>query len=337
LVINSGHIAEGAAALASIDHGGTGRDRRETAAAVIRAGVIYNPRSRRNRGAEPPRALQGVQVEAPRGGRALDDTLARFAASGIDLLVVDGGDGTVREVLTRAPGHFKAGVPRLAILPSGKTNALAFDLGAPRDWSIEAALASAEANHVSTRRPIEILRKGAETPLVRGFIFGAGAFVRATDLAQRTHKLGAFEGVAVGLTLGAAAVKTLFGGSRSGWRAGEPMSLRFDDEPAHAGDIFLLMASTLKRLPLGAKPFDPSPPGGLRSLTVEAPPKRLVSALSRLLAGANAPWLAKAGYHRRALERLDVTLDTSFVLDGETYPGGAFSLRAGAVLEFVRP
>lgn len=304
---------------------------------MIRAGVIYNPKSRHNRGAEPPRASDSVLVEAPRGRQALDQTLGRFAAAGVDLLVTDGGDGTVREVLTRAPRHFTHGSPALAVLPSGKTNALAFDLGAPRGWPLEAVLESARQGRFRTRRPIEVFRAGEAAALARGFIFGAGAFVRATDLAQRTHRVGAFEDLAVALTLGGAAFRTLFGGPRSGWRSGERMQLKFEDDPTLAGPIFLLLASTLERLPLGVQPLGPPGVAGLRTLAVEAPPKRLLRALPRLLAGVDTPWLETAGYHQRAVEQLDVTLETSFVLDGETFPGGDLCLRQGAPLEFVAP
>lgn len=302
-----------------------------------RAGVIHNPKSRRNRGGETPRASDVVLVEAPRGRQALDATLARFAAERLDLLVIDGGDGTVREVLTRAPRHFGDRLPRLAVLPSGKTNALAFDLGAPDGWSIKAALQASREGGVRSRRPLEVYRPGETVPLVRGFIFGAGAFVRATDLAQRTHRLGAFEDLAVGLTLGAAAFRTLFGGPRSGWRAGEPMSIAFGDGCSRSGPLFLLLASTLERLPLGVQPLGPPDRGRMRSLAVEAPPRRLWSALPRLLSGAETAWLAEAGYHQRVDERIELALGTSFVLDGETFPGGELSLRLGAPLEFITP
>ncbi|HKR89689.1 MAG TPA: diacylglycerol kinase family protein [Phenylobacterium sp.] len=302
-----------------------------------RAGVIHNPKSRHNRGAPAPVGSDAVLVEAPRGRQALDETLARFATERLDLLVIDGGDGTVREVLTRAPRHFTDGLPALAVLPSGKTNALAFDLGAPPGWSIKAALGCAREGRFRSRRPLEVFRPGQAAPLVRGFIFGAGAFVRATDLAQRTHRLGAFEEAAVGLTLGGAVFRTLFGGPRSGWRAGEPMRISTGEAAPYAGDVFLLLASTLERLPLGVQPLGPPDRGRMRSLAVEAPPRRLLQALPRLLSGAETPWLAQAGYHQRVDERIDVALDTSFVLDGETFPGGELSLRLGAPLQFVTP
>lgn len=307
---------------------------------MIRAGVIRNPRSRRNQSAEQPpqRPPEGVLVEAPHSHDELDAALARFAAAQLDLLVVDGGDGTIRDVLTQAPAHFTGGLPTMAVLPSGKTNALALDLGAPRDWPLEAALASARKRRTGVRRPLEVVRRGAETPLARGFIFGAGAFVRATELAQRTHRMGAFEGLAVGLTLGGATFQTLFGGRRSGWRAGEPMRLGFAGERPRPLDVFLIFASTLERLPLGAQPFGrEAADGRIRTLTVEAPPKRLMAALPTILTGADAAWLDEAGYRRRALEHFDVGLETSFVMDGETYPGGQLDVRAGAPIEFVVP
>jgi hypothetical protein len=304
---------------------------------VTLAGVIHNTRSRHNRGAEPAFPPAGVLMATPHSHDELDGALARFAAEGVDLLVVDGGDGTVRDVMTQAPTHFPGRTPTMAVLPSGKTNALAFDLGAPREWSLEALLASAERGRTSRRRQLEVFRAGAQEPLARGFIFGAGAFVRATELAQRTHRLGAFEGLAVGMTLGGAVLRTLFGGPRSGWRCGEPMQLGFEGEPLHEGQVFLLLASTLERLPLGVHPFGPRVCDGLRSLTVEAPPRQLLRALPPILAGKEPPWLEAAGYHRRVVERVDFALEGGFVMDGETYPGGRYSLRVGAPVEFVVP
>jgi hypothetical protein len=276
-------------------------------------------------------------MATPRSHDELDATLAEFAAGGVDLLVIDGGDGTVRDVMTQAPAHFSDRMPTMAVLPSGKTNALAFDLGAPSDWTLEAVLKSAALCRTDRRRQLEVFRADDEATLARGFIFGAGAFVRATKLAQRTHRLGAFEGVAVGMTLAGAALGTLFGGPRSAWRCGEPMQLSFDGEPLHDGRIFLLLVSTLERLPLGVHPFGAHVPDGLRTLTVEAPPKRLLRALPPILAGEQPAWLEPDGYHQRAVERIDLALEGGFVLDGETYPGGDYSVRVGAPVEFVIP
>lgn len=301
------------------------------------AGVVYNTRSRHNRGSRPAPPPAGVLLATPHSHDELDAALAHFAAQGVDLLVVDGGDGTVRDVMTQAPAHFPDRMPTMAVLPSGKTNALAFDLGAPGDWTLAGVLESAKRGRTSRRRQLEVFHAGSPTPLARGFIFGAGAFVRATELAQRTHRLGAFEGMAVGLTLAAAVLQTLLGGPRNGWRSGEPMRLGFDGAPQSDGQVFLLLVSTLERMPLGLHPFGAHVVNGLRTLTVAAPPRRLLSALPPLLTGREPPWLEIAGYRRRAVERIDFSLEAGFVLDGETYAGGEYSLRVGAPVEFVTP
>ena len=51
------------------------------------------------------------------------------------------------------------------------------------------------------RHSLEILRAGQTLPERRGFIFGLGAFVRATELAQKNHSVGLIDSAAVGVTL----------------------------------------------------------------------------------------------------------------------------------------
>lgn len=302
---------------------------------MIRAGVIWNPNSRHNIGRQGPMAANGVHIAAPENMDELTESLEDFAKTGLDLLVIDGGDGAVREVMSRAPEAFGDRMPRFAVLPSGKTNALALDLGAPRDWRLQGALNAARHNRTVIRRPFEIVRPGMTVPERRGFIFGAGAFVPATHLAQKTHKAGAFGNVAVGLTMLGATVRTLSGGTTDPWSAGEMVRLELPGVSERACR-FLVMASTLHRLPLGLRPFG-KPREGLKVLVVEAPPKRLMSALPIISGGRDAPWLEASGYHRRDVDRLPMHLDGEFVLDGEPYPGGELTLRLGPLIEFVAP
>src|SRR3546814_3471291 len=51
------------------------------------------------------------------------------------VLVINGGDGTVQAALTELyhGGHFGPAVPPVAVLPNGKTNLIALDLGARGD------------------------------------------------------------------------------------------------------------------------------------------------------------------------------------------------------------
>jgi hypothetical protein len=258
--------------------------------------------------------------------------LRRLAAEDIDLVVIDGGDGTVREVLTRLPEAYGGRMPLLAVLPNGKTNALALDLGVPLGTSLEQLLASAEAGKLKRRHCLEIVRPSHSTPERRGFLFGTGAFVHATRLAQNHHGLGFFDGAAVAATLAGSLVRTLLGGPTDPWRRGAPADLSYAEQRSW----FLVLASTLKRFPLGLKPFG-EPREGLKVLAVEAPPRRLLHAAPTILRGDQPAWLAGHGYRQDDLSHFDIAFSGDFVLDGEIYEGGELTVRQGPELEFVVP
>jgi len=300
-------------------------------------GVIANRRAHRNQGgARPSRELPLHVLHAAPGTPAeLDRALADFARAEVGALVIDGGDGTIRDVLSAAPRHFGDTLPMLALVPSGKTNALAIDVGVPRNWTVEDAIAAVAGCGVVHRTPLEIARAG-EPGVLRGFLLGAGGFVGATALAQRTHRAGAFRGLAVGLSLAGAVAQTLFGGRGNRWRQGEPMLVELADGRRIEQPFYLLLASTLERLPLGLKPFG-RVRAGLKLLGVDAPPWHLGLTLPALLAGSEAGWIGDHGYHRADTGRFRLRLDAEFVLDGETYAGGDLGIRRGAPLAFLSP
>jgi hypothetical protein len=305
---------------------------------AARIGIVFNRRAHRNlqqAGALPTVDLS-LDWASPQTEAELSAALARFAARKVDAIVVDGGDGTIRDVITAAAAHFPKGLPRLAVVPSGKTNALAFDLGIPRDWTLDDALATIATGRVSQRSPIEITRADGSAPVARGFLFGAGAFVKATALAQGVHRLGAFRGLAVAMSIGGAVAQTMFAGAGNPWRQGERMRIELRGGRTIEHRLYLMLASTLERLPLGLKPFG-RVRAGLKLLGIDAPPRRMVVSLPALLAGSEADWLRRAGYHRGDAERLDVTLSGGFILDGEAYEGGALSISQGTPLDFYVP
>jgi len=300
---------------------------------VIRAGLIWNGNSHRNRGQGRAPLPDDVLDICPEEPSHLMAGLRRFASEGVELVVIDGGDGTVREVLTRLPEAYGAEpLPRLAVLPNGKTNALALDIETPLGATLEEILGSCEAGKPTKRRQcLEVVRDGVTER--RGFLFGMGAFVRATKLAQKNHGKGFFDDAAVGITLAGAFARTVLGGAGDRWRRGEQADLSLD--PGERA-WFLVMASTLKRFPMSFKPYG-EPREGLKVLSVEAPPKRFLSAVPLVMRGGDAPWLRPAGYHRADAESFDLAFDGDFVLDGEPYNGGRLTVRQGPELEFVIP
>ena len=302
----------------------------------LHAGVICNPRSHRNRKAEIAHQVPApdVVLAAPRTHGELAATLTEFAARGIGLLVIDGGDGTIRDVLTAAADAFGDEMPQVAILPTGKTNALALDLGVPAGWSLDAALAAAQTGAVRKRAPVIVKRPNSVD--LHGFLFGAGVFVRSTELAQRTHRAGAFNDFAVALAIVWTVLKILFGGSANEWRRGEPMRIATNGEQLVDGPTFIALASTLENLPLGVKPLGPPRPG-LKALVAAAPPRALLQAIMRAISGQRGDWFEERGYYHRDFKSAEIDVPGGFILDGELYAGGPVTLVEGPQLQFVVP
>lgn len=317
-------------------------------------GLIRNPRSRHNLGtAAQVSRRDDVLAASPATRAELRDVLATFAARGIDLLVIDGGDGTIRDVLTCAGDFWGSNWPRIAILPAGKTNALAVDLGVPAGWTFDDALAAASHGRIVHRSALEIApraergqdaARAGRALAVRGFLFGGGNFVDATALAQHTHRAGAFNALTVVLATIGAIGSTLFGAAHSKWRRGSRIALRYTDGVAamhgagtHTdGNRYVMLASTLERLPAGLKPFGHTRPG-MKTLVVDAPTRALALTAPALLSGSEARWIEDRGYHRIDADAVEIDLEAGFILDGETFPGGSYTLRRGVPLRFVAP
>jgi hypothetical protein len=73
----------------------------------MRVGVVRNPKSHANIGrADDGATPDAVLLVEPSTPEALEQDLQAFAQCGVNLLVIDGGDGTIRDVLSRAAPIF---------------------------------------------------------------------------------------------------------------------------------------------------------------------------------------------------------------------------------------
>ena len=303
----------------------------------MRVGVVRNPMSHANIGrSDDSSTPDAVLLVEPASPEALMQDLEAFAQCGVGLLVIDGGDGTIRDVISLLPRVFGENPPLIALIPSGKTNVLAIDLGVPPDWTLAKAMAAAKSNTavIKHRAPLEV-RWDDGRPSLRGFVFGLGAFVRATSLAQSVHKAGAFHSIAVGMSVLGALWGTVMGGARDQWRAGARMCLAINGEETRTADRFLVLATTLKRLPFNVKPFGP-PREGLKFLDVDAPPRRLPGAFPALLAGKESAWSPRYGYRRGDAEKIRITTEQPLVVDGDVYDGfGGVPVAVAPPLRFL--
>jgi diacylglycerol kinase (ATP) len=313
-------------------------------------GVVHNTRSHRNLGRPAYAAdMPNVFVHCPGKRSDLPQILGELADRGIDLLVIDGGDGTVRDILTCGQSIFGNDWPSIAVLPKGKTNALTYDLGVPASWRLEDAITALDHGKRVSRRPVQISALDESGQMVAGssvlgFIVGAGAFTQAIRSGQKAHKLGAFNSFAVLLTALWGVLQSLFASRTNPWRRGAGMEIRLDEQGkllAHSGlgdpaRRQLLFAATLERLPGGIWPFGPYR-RGLKLLAID----RLARRTAALIPAAAFGWIdlasQKNGIHQTCADHFTLKIDDQFILDGEAFPAGEYRVAQGPELEFVVP
>ncbi|AWW73305.1 hypothetical protein CD351_02560 [Erythrobacter sp. KY5] len=309
-------------------------------------GVIYNPRSHGNKGVDFDCDINPqVHISKPGDRSDLPEALAEFAATGIDLLVINGGDGTVRDVLTHGIDIFGDDWPAIAVLPKGKTNALTVDLGVPGDWSLQKAIDAFEHGSRVVRRPLQVTSlNDGPVSRVLGFIFGAGAFTTAINAGQGAHRLGAFNSTVVGVTAAWGVLQWALGSRANPWRRGAKMTIKLGSsevpmEHSGVGDPQwrqILLASTLETMPAGIKPFGDLKKGLKLAVTDQISRKSAID-LFRMIRGHTPAGARERGFHQLSTPQFKLEIEDSFILDGEAFPAGEYRIGQGPELEFIRP
>lgn len=309
---------------------------RSTPRTIPLVGVIRNMRSHRNKGREQGGAPGAeVLVETTTKRRELPGVLDSFARKGIDYLAISGGDGTVRDVLTCGAEIFGHDWPPLIVLPKGKTNALAADIGAPVGWRLAQAMEAARKGSFVQRCPLVVAEADDPSARVYGFLLGGGVFHRTISLGQNAHRWGAFNSAAVVLTAAWALGQALLAGSANHWRQRSRMALTAPDGTSLPGgdERFVMIASTLENFPLALKPFGRLREG-LKLIVLDTPARQSLLRIPLIALGREAE---KSGYHRLALESFGLDISEPFILDGEAFPPGRYRVSTGPALTFVAP
>jgi hypothetical protein len=295
-----------------------------------RIAMITNPRSGGNR-----KGLSGIRsflADHPhiRHGEAVTPdqvraALAEFASCEIDLLVVNGGDGTVQSVLTtlygQAPGRRP---PLLALLRAGTTSMLARDVGVAgrplaalakiQNWSS----ATPDGRRIE-ERPILRVRQGADGQALCGMFFGAGAIPRGIELFHgRVNPKGVrgefFPGVILARLLLAA-----FRGNENCLPPAD-MTIHVDGAPVRETRYLFALVSTLERLFLGMHPYWGKEPAPLHFSAVRSKPPGLPRALPFLLRGRTTRTVTpENGYFSHNARRITLDFRGRFTLDGELF------------------
>jgi hypothetical protein len=318
--------------------------------ARLKLGVINNPLSQQNK-----RGLAGIEAVARDAGvldrrletvAELGAVLDDFAAREVGLIVVNGGDGTVQAVLTelleRRPF---AEPPPLALLSGGMTNMTANDVGlrGRPARALGRLIAAAREGSLGDRRierRVLRLENARGLPPQRGMFFGAGGITQAIRYCRaKVHPLRLQANWAAGATLFGLMLGWLLRGARGGALSGNRIAVSLEDGPLDDRERLLVLATTLDRLVLGARPFWNQGGQPIRYTAIDYPPRRLLRAAPRVLYGAEQREAPAQGYDSCGAGRLAMTLDSPFTLDGqilEPMDGQPILLTAPETVNFLR-
>jgi hypothetical protein len=318
----------------------------------MRIGLLNNLRAGRNRnrvakllhflGDQP----DVVHVETS-NAQAVPDALWELADQDVELLVVNGGDGTLSYALTEilGEGAFGGRVPHVAVLRGGRTNMSALDLGSDRhpERSMMRLLWAARSGRVHKRlidRPVLRVQYGPGRNLRYGMFFGAGVIHRGIELVHRCfsdRRQGVFGASLVTAVL--LARRALLGDGK-GVLVPDKIQILVDRTPVERGESTVVLATSPDKLFLGLRPFWGSGEGDVRFTSIASGAHGLARALPGILAGRPGRQVEEHnGYLSRNAGRVDLRMDCGFTVDGELEApasGRIVSLTCDRRIPFVR-
>lgn len=233
------------------------------------------------------------------------------------VVAINGGDGTVQAALTElySGGHFGGSPPPVAVLPNGKTNLIALDLGAEGnplkalERVVELVSAGRLEDHVIERQLISL--DGGDSRPVLGMFLG-GAYLADVMLycRNRIYPLGLPNGVShfLAAILGLFAIVFGLGGGRLPPKP-EPMTVSLVRQGEFKGKFSLLIVTTLEKLLLNIRTSEAhGTNGNMKLLATETS----VGALFRML---GATWRGTLG--QKQLEGVHFQQGDEIRIEGE--------------------
>jgi len=264
------------------------------------------------------------------------------------VLAVNGGDGTVQAALTELynGGHFGENPPPVAVLPSGKTNLIALDLGAKGDpvETLERLIALARTDDLApytvARELIALRRRGAEDrPVIGMFLGGAGLAETMLYCRHKIYPLGLPNSVSHGLTFIAYFAQLVLKLKASFLPSpASETELVLPKRDRISGKFAFLAVTTLDKMLL-SNTMGGQGNGPLKVLAIE---ERATSVFRALLAGLTGGYKGKKmrGIHFEEVDEVTIGGEAShLILDGETFcadAGNPIHLRPAPPLSFVK-
>ena len=299
----------------------------------VRVATISNPQSGNNRRRNHIRSALDILGRSRVPHYEVDnlDSIAaitqKLIDDGIELIVINGGDGTVQGVLT---GLFRTPPaptqPLLAVLPGGSTNTTARNVGyAPSALpALQELLSQAARGRLTgTLEPRAVIRvdRGPNSLPLFAMFFGAGAVYHGIRFAKDHIESRGLRG-----PLAAGAALVVFMGKITSGKGGAlfpPLRAggRLDQEPLETDSYLGLITSTMEQQFLGLRPYWGQGSGPLQYSSLSYSPRHLLRAVSAIIRGRISRYVRpEFGYRSHNVHAIELNLDSGFTLDGELFP-----------------
>jgi hypothetical protein len=275
----------------------------------------------------------------------IGEALRTIASVNPRVIVINGGDGTVQTALTELylGNYYEGTPPPVAVLPNGKTNLIALDLGAVGDplVALERIIAVANgdlAAHVVQRELISLSEgEGGNRPVLGMFLGGAGLADTILYCRHKIYPLGLPNGLSHFIAF-VAVILSLMVGVQSRFMPPRPNPVKVSliREGEGTQRFAFLIVTTLEKMLLGGRTGHG---GGMKLMAVERSLLALLRALFASLRGKLGEGVLR-GVHVEQGDMIRIESDrSSVILDGEEFhaeAGRPIVLRATSPVPFLR-
>jgi len=320
--------------------------------------VISNPTSGNNRKWQARiearlARYDHVRHHVTRSPQEAEALVPDLAAMQPDVVVINGGDGTIAAALGMILGHWAHDrLPLIIVLPGGTANMTAGDIGTASShrralkrffaWLDRGAPLDGDI------RERHIMRvDGAADGQVRyGMFMGTGAIMQATKFAHsEVHSRGLGGEISLGMIL----IRSVWGLLRQDPKFYQPTHVAMQMTGAGGAQVsrdeapmLILVASTLERLFLGIRPFWASDKAPIGLTAIRGGAARFARAFPSVLRGRpNRHVTAENGYESFRAGQIALRFEGELNLDGELFassgPDAPLVITAEGPLRFLRP
>ncbi|HEY6005699.1 MAG TPA: diacylglycerol kinase family protein [Anaeromyxobacter sp.] len=309
-------------------------------------GIVNNPRTRRN--LRRPGIARRLRERLANDGEVLDAStpdeleraVERFRSARVDVVGVNGGDGTTHYVVTAfARAYGKEPLPKLLLLRGGAMNTVARGNGVRGgpEGILREVLIRVRSGAPLRTRDRDLLRVSADGgPARYGFIFGTGIVVAFLEAYYATGRPCA---VTAAMLVARAAGSALVNGrfARALMRR-EALRVATDGDEWPDGSYLALAAGSTPDIGLGFRPFArcDEQPGFFHAVGVVGPLPQLALAVARIRRGA--PWRRRLAQDEVVRTLVVQAEQPRFTVDGDLYGAQrSVTVETGPAVEIVVP